>query len=453
MKRLIQTLILVLSVQVLFGQCQASFNAYYGPNSDSLYLYDQSYSLDSTPLNGLTYLWTVQYGGMTYTSSSSLALFDMNGYSGAVGICLTISNFLGCSSTSCDSIYVNSGQPSGCQAMFGFYSNPVGTTVDFYDQSTVEYLGLPYTMNWTFTGGAPSASTLQNPQVFFPTSGTYQVCLTIVSDSGCTDTYCSNIVILDSNQNNCYLSVIPTITHVSTIGGSDGAIDLSVSGGTPPYTYLWSTGEVTQDISGLPSGFYYVTIEQSNGACSPTTATFDILEPYDTLALDTLYVPPIDTCLNFVPDSFYVYFVQLDSMNATITWTFTGGGMIQTFTVTYAYPGYGPYVIALTFNCDSAKGLTTYMTYININATSGVEEAVVPEFNIYPNPVTDRFTIEMPAGITDVSIYNNMGQIMWSTMNVDAQQLSIDANSWPSGFYMIRMQGAEGKTSAIVIKK
>ncbi|MFC2116185.1 gliding motility-associated C-terminal domain-containing protein [Bacteroidota bacterium] len=40
----------------------------------------------------------------------------------------------------------------------------------------------------------------------------------------------------------------------------DGFITLAVSGATPPYTYLWSNGETTKDISGLEEKDYQVTI-------------------------------------------------------------------------------------------------------------------------------------------------------------------------------------------------
>lgn len=39
-----------------------------------------------------------------------------------------------------------------------------------------------------------------------------------------------------------------------------GQINFSVSGGTPPYTYLWSNGATTQDLTGLSSDTYTVTV-------------------------------------------------------------------------------------------------------------------------------------------------------------------------------------------------
>ena len=45
---------------------------------------------------------------------------------------------------------------------------------------------------------------------------------------------------------------------------NDGAIDLTVSGGTGlTFTYLWSTDATTEDINTLPAGYYGVTITDS----------------------------------------------------------------------------------------------------------------------------------------------------------------------------------------------
>ena len=53
-------------------------------------------------------------------------------------------------------------------------------------------------------------------------------------------------------------------THVSIEGGSDGSIDLTVSGGIEPYTILWSTGETTEDIENLSVGVYSVIVIDSD---------------------------------------------------------------------------------------------------------------------------------------------------------------------------------------------
>lgn len=53
---------------------------------------------------------------------------------------------------------------------------------------------------------------------------------------------------------------------------SNGAIDLTVSGGIQPYTYVWSNNATSQDISGLTSN-YTVTVTDNNGCISIATYT------------------------------------------------------------------------------------------------------------------------------------------------------------------------------------
>lgn len=52
----------------------------------------------------------------------------------------------------------------------------------------------------------------------------------------------------------------------STCGNADGGINLTVTGGLPGYTFLWSNdGETTEDISGLAAGIYTVTVADTTG--------------------------------------------------------------------------------------------------------------------------------------------------------------------------------------------
>ena len=67
------------------------------------------------------------------------------------------------------------------------------------------------------------------------------------------------------------------VTNVSCNGFSDGAIDLTVSSGSPPYNYLWSTGDTIEDISGLSIGTYSVTVTDSCGTV--VTDSIVISEP------------------------------------------------------------------------------------------------------------------------------------------------------------------------------
>lgn len=94
-----------------------------------------------------------------------------------------------------------------------------------------------------------------------------------------------------TDRNGCSVSASRTLTqptplHVTSItsplhhgynltckASRDGSIDLSVTGGVPPYTYDWSNGSFTEDISGLFAGDYVCNITDHNGVKIPANIT------------------------------------------------------------------------------------------------------------------------------------------------------------------------------------
>ena len=93
-------------------------------------------------------------------------------------------------------------------------------------------------------------------------SGNYTV--TITDANGCTE---ETMTAVDNPPS---LSIEPQITPIPCADGL-GQIGLDVSGGTLPYTFLWSNGETTKDIMGIPSGNYTATITDANGCTEETT--------------------------------------------------------------------------------------------------------------------------------------------------------------------------------------
>lgn len=108
------------------------------------------------------------------------------------------------------------------------------------------------------------------------TSGTYSV--TITDANGCTYSTNTNIT-----QPTASLSASALVTaNISCFSGNNGSIDLTVAGGTAPFTFSWNTGAVTEDISGLASGTYTVSVTDANGCTTITNAV--ISQPAGSLA-------------------------------------------------------------------------------------------------------------------------------------------------------------------------
>ena len=79
------------------------------------------------------------------------------------------------------------------------------------------------------------------------------------------------------NQPASALSLGIAGTNLTCNGDQSGSVDLTPSGGTAPYTYAWSNGEITQDIDNLAAGTYDVTVTDANGCTAMISQT--ITEP------------------------------------------------------------------------------------------------------------------------------------------------------------------------------
>ncbi len=73
--------------------------------------------------------------------------------------------------------------------------------------------------------------------------------------------------------NCCQMVLGSTVTPVSCSGGSNGAIQVTAANVTGTASYLWSNGATTEDLSGLPSGTYTVTVTYTAGCTGILTVT------------------------------------------------------------------------------------------------------------------------------------------------------------------------------------
>lgn len=185
--------------------------------------------------SGYTYAWS--HGANTST-------IDNLG-TGNYTVLITDAN--GCTLTQNFDIVYNAPQLSSSHSV-----TPVSC---FGDQSgaidvTVQGGTAPYQFSWD------NGQTTQN--ISGITMGTYSV--TITDANGCTTTLSTSV-----GQPIAALSATAQTTAALCNGGNTGSIDISVSGGTFPYSYSWSTGASSEDITQLNSGTYNVTVTDANG--------------------------------------------------------------------------------------------------------------------------------------------------------------------------------------------
>jgi hypothetical protein len=119
----------------------------------------------------------------------------------------------------------------------------------------------PYTFTWSNNATGTTITGLA--------AGAYMV--TATDSRGCTDVAMTTVSGTGSPN------VTLTVTPLSGNGANDGKLTASTTGGTAPYTYLWSNGATTSMISNLVAGSYSVTVTDANGCTDTETGV--ISEP------------------------------------------------------------------------------------------------------------------------------------------------------------------------------
>ncbi|MBN8681579.1 MAG: choice-of-anchor L domain-containing protein [Chitinophagales bacterium] len=125
-----------------------------------------------------------------------------------------------------------------------------------------------FTYNW-------STTPQQNSRFASGLTALNQYTVTVTDDLGCTGTRSVTV-----GQPEELIPQVSDIIPVKCYGEANGGATASASGGSAPYTYLWSAaGETTASVSGLRAGVYRVTVTDSKSC--PVTATASIPEPTD----------------------------------------------------------------------------------------------------------------------------------------------------------------------------
>jgi hypothetical protein len=196
-----------------------------------------------------------------------------------------------------------------------------------------------YTYLWT-PGNATSATASSLA------TGNYSV--TVNDGQGCTAT--ASVLV----PQNTSLTGSAVSTEVTCGQTNNGTIDLSVSGGTPGFTYSWSPGgATTQDLSGLTAGDYTVTVTDNSGCQYINTFTVA-----SENAMVVTGVAQHETCKGY-HDGTIDLTVTGATGNVTYLWT-PGNGTTQDLSAL----GEGNYSVTVT---DAGNGCSTTLSY-NIQA-------------------------------------------------------------------------------------
>jgi hypothetical protein len=163
------------------------------------------------------------------------------------------------------SIYVSSGLCSTITGVTNTVCNLNNGSLSAYTQ--YDYGSNKYYLYHTTLGYITSGTTnLVSGRSFEGlTAGTYY--MKVVDNGGCTATT-NSVIIKDSTDLTYDLYVV----NDAGCNVNSGKIFINNINGSPPYTYLWSNGEITSSISGLTAGSYSVTVSDNSGCVVVKTA-------------------------------------------------------------------------------------------------------------------------------------------------------------------------------------
>lgn len=269
----------------------------------------------------------------------------------------------------------------------------------------------PYTYLWSNFQGSQNISQLSG--------GLYFVVIT--DANGCEKR--DSVIINEPTQ--VKLSLVST--NISCFNANDGTIDLTVTGGTPlagspSYTYAWSHGPTTEDVSGLSQATYAVTVRDAN-LCSATASAL-IVNP-----------PAINSIV-----------VITDPLCNVANGNNSGGGV--NVGVSGGTPGY-TYQWSNGASTSSISNLTGGVYVVTISDSrlcTKVDSAVVVEpdpivYNVFTKNVSCK---DNKDGFLDITAYGGTQpySFVWSNGN-----LTEDVGGLPGGNYTVNITDKNGCTA------
>ncbi len=255
-------------------------------------------------------------------------------------VCLTITDNSGCSDTTCHEVVVNPITPGECHANFTWEQLPNTLTEHFHSTSTSNHDIISYF--WNFGDGHTGDG--QNPYHTYEQPGVYLVCLTIVDNSGCSDTTCHEVVV-EAVTNNCEASFTweqtDTLTlHFNSTSTSNHDI----------ISYMWTFGDggtaSTQDPYHTydDAGVYLVclVITDNAGCVSDVCHEVAVTSPAMFEANFGFEVTPSGGIFHFSNQSHGM------TPNTTWYWTFGDGASSSEENPEHVYGTPGFYTVCLT---------------------------------------------------------------------------------------------------------
>jgi hypothetical protein len=176
----------------------------------------------------------------------------------------------------------------------------------------------------------------------------------------------------------CSLNLEVSAKNISCKDAADGAIDIDVFNGTPPYIYDWSNGGSTRNNNALAPGTYFTNVVDSNNCTATTTNT--ITEPTE-LIVNVSVTNATDGQANGAANAGVIggtppYEIKWSDTDSTT------GDFVNALE-------WGEYAVTVT-DSNNCVAVETF----NVYSIAGIEEDVLKEIKVFPNPAKHYIYIE-----------------------------------------------------------
>jgi len=275
----------------------------------------------------------------------------------------------------------------------------------------------PYTYQWD--GPGPYDATTQ--AITGLEEGDYSV--TVTDDCGNTSE--SSVTIIEPAKINENATVNCTCTPFCV-----GSIELNPTGGTPPYTYIWDTGETTSIITDLCEGEFFFTITDANGCTK---------EKKKRVRKCKIRENAIIVCEN---PGMCNGSIELNPTDGIPPFTYLWDTGETTSMISGLCEGQYHFTITDFYGCTKEKKKKVR------ECKSSLSGILPSDISIYPNPASEKFNIDLSNIIIDVleiEIIDITGQIVFYRKFEIGNEpfLNISTENLIDGIYYVRIKNNE----------
>ena len=295
------------------------------------------------------------------------------------------------------------------------------------------------------------------------------------------------------------ISIIPTTINSTCPNSTDGSVQLSISGGTPPYTENWGINNPNN----LSSGIFSYTITDNNqcvdsleivissvsnisvqefitdiscfGFCdgnanlyiSAGTAPYSV--NWNSFSSDSLcegdyYYTIVDSLQCVYSDSIHIsepsdLSLSVSQQTSQLNTNVSGGnppytyqwwnnsGNLGTYSTEFIFSAGTYYCIAFDVNLCHSDTVMYFVSEV------GLEENLTNNFDVYPNPFSDNIHILFENSKSkNIKIFDAIGQVVFRK-TIFEKSIDIDTKPFSNAIYFIEIKSGENNFYQKIVKE